>query len=432
MSTQVSILNDYSSLSYEPSQMTPTPQVVNENPAFARIVNARSVLLLQGPVGPMFVRLANWLEKKGIKVHRVVFNGGDVWDSRSLAKNQLTYFDKPSNSWPSTFQDLCFSHSVDVVILFGQHRPCHERIVKDAKKMGLEVVVVEEGYFRPGFATFELGGVNGHSSTLKRFIWQSLTKDTLDLPPDECKFHFLKTCWHASMHYTLLYLQKSRFSEYKHHRETSLMTNFKYWFQSFKVKLQRSSVDHELFESIRNCKKQFFFLPLQHDGDAQITHYSSFKRIDVFIEKVINSFAKHGLSEDVLLIKQHPMSRGGVGHEKFINDLAIKLGIGHRVFCIWESHNPSVLDACKAVVLINSTMGFQALKRGKPVKALGQALFDLPGLASQQTLEEFWINPQVPDTEISHNFLLQLKRLTQVPCSIYGNANEPWRYLNTL
>jgi capsular polysaccharide export protein len=297
--------------------------------------------------------------------------------------------------------------------------------------MGLDIVVVEEGYFRPGFATFELEGVNGLSETLERFIWQPLSKDLQFLNPDECKHHFFKTCWHASIHYMFLCLRRGRFPNYQHHRETSILFYIKYWLNSWKVKLLRSRVDHELFESIRNSKNRFFFVPLQHEEDEQITRHSSFQQVNDFLGIVIRSFAKHGLSDDLLLFKQHPMSRGGVGHEKFIHDLASNLGIGHRVFCLWDGHNPSILDACEAVLLINSSIGFQALQRGKPVKALGQAVYDLQGIASQQTLEEFWIKPQMPDHEMCSNFLQQLKHLTQVPCSIYANANEPWPFLNT-
>lgn len=402
----------------------------NTNPAFFEISKSRSVLLLQGPVGPMFVKLANWLEKKGTRVHRVIFNGGDAWDSRSIPKKKLTYFDMPMKSWPNTFQRLCFSQSVDTVVLFGQARPCHESIIGLAKKLGLKVVVVEEGYFRPGFATFELGGVNGYSDTLERFTWQPLTKESQDLKPDVSKFHFFKTCWHATMYYVLLSLQHGRFPKYEHHRETSLLTYTKYWLNSCKVKLQRSRPDRDLFESIRESKKGFFFVPLQFDGDSQLTHHSRFKCLSDFIELVIHNFAEHALSEHLLLFKQHPMSRGGVGNEKSIHALASKLGITQRIFCVWEGHNPSILDACQGVVTVNSTVGLQALKRGKPVKVLGQALYDLPGVSAQQKLEKFWVKPQKPDPEVTSHFLQQLKQLTQVPCSIYANAKEPWLFLN--
>src|SRR5438045_9280928 len=40
-------------------------------------LRAKRVLLLQGPVGPFFRRLAKLLQAAGAEVHKVNFNGGD-------------------------------------------------------------------------------------------------------------------------------------------------------------------------------------------------------------------------------------------------------------------------------------------------------------------------------------------------------------------
>ena len=109
---------------------------VHLNPSFTQLVRSNSVLFLQGPIGPMFTKLFFWLEKKGTQVHRVAFNGGDEWDCRSVPQKLLTYFDLPMSSWPPFFRDLCIGKSIDTVILFGQSRPCHQSIIKIAKKMG--------------------------------------------------------------------------------------------------------------------------------------------------------------------------------------------------------------------------------------------------------------------------------------------------------
>ena len=131
--------------------------VVKQNPAFIKLAEANSVLFLQGPVGQLFGKLANWLLNRGTKVHRVVFNGGDAWYARSLPKEKVFFFDMPMDSWPSTFCRFCSLHSVDVVVLFGQSRPCHAPIIAMAREMGLDVVVVEEGYFRPGLPPLARG-----------------------------------------------------------------------------------------------------------------------------------------------------------------------------------------------------------------------------------------------------------------------------------
>ena len=427
----VTSLVNQKKIGYEVSQTYQRRQVVNTNPAFTRIANAQSVLFLQGPIGHLFGKLATWLLNRGTKVHRVVFNGGDAWYARSLPKEKVFFFDMPMGSWPNTFSRLCLLHSVDVVVLFGQSRPCHASIIAMAGKMGLDVVIVEEGYFRPGFATFELGGVNGFSSTLELFSWKPSTNQFPELSADVCNLHFFKTCWHSTVYYVMLFVRHRPFIHYRHHRETFFITYACYWLRSWKVKLQRRGKDHSLVSSLIKSRTDFFFVPLQYEDDAQVTLHSNFSSNKEFIHEVVCSFAKNALPGQRLVFKQHPMSRGGVGLEKFIHNLAFEFGVEQLVSCVWEGHNPSILKACKGVVLINSTVGLQALARGKPVKVLGTSLYDLPDVTSQQTLDEFWRKPQKPDPEISSYFLQQLKHLTQVPCSIYSNAYEAWPFLIT-
>lgn len=403
--------------------------VIQQNPAFTRLANSSSVLLLQGPVGHLFGKLANWLIHRRTIVNQVIFNGGDAYYARSLPKDKLFYFDMPMESWPSTFNRLCALHSVDVIVLFGQSRPVHAPIIEMARKMGLEVVVVEEGYFRPGFATFELGGVNAVSSTLDLFSWKSFTNCSSELKPEVSRAHFFKTCLHASIYYLMLFLRQRRFKYYRHHRDVSLIFYALYWLRSWKLKLQRRTKDYELVNSLINSGVNFFFVPIQFEEDEQLIRHSRFSSNKFFIKEVLCSFAKNALPGQRLLFKQHPMSRGGVGVEKYILNLALELGVEQLVSCVWEGHNPSILQGCRGVVLINSTVGLQAIAKGKAVKVLGPCLYDLTGVTSQQKLDDFWRNPQKPDSVISSHFLQQLKHLTQVPCSIYANASEAWSFL---
>ena len=46
-----------------------------------RLLNQRNLLLLQGPMGPFFARLAAVLRTRGQTVSKVNFNGGDEWFS---------------------------------------------------------------------------------------------------------------------------------------------------------------------------------------------------------------------------------------------------------------------------------------------------------------------------------------------------------------
>ena len=123
--------------------------------------------MLQGPVGPFFDRLALWLKDKGVPlVNRVAFSGGDMWACKALLPMR---FSGALVEWPIYLQNLISTFKVDCIVLFGQARPHHAKAMVFASLLGIKVVVVEEGYFRPHYLTMELGGVNGYSSTLERY-----------------------------------------------------------------------------------------------------------------------------------------------------------------------------------------------------------------------------------------------------------------------
>jgi capsular polysaccharide export protein len=54
-------------------------------------------------------------------------------------------------------------------------------------------------------------------------------------------------------------------------------------------------------------------------------------------------------------------------------------------------------------LILNSTIGLSALPslHGPPVKVLGGAVYDLPGLTSQRTLADFFVDAGGFDAELS-------------------------------
>src|SRR6478735_6853250 len=119
----------------------------------------QGVLLLQGPVGPFFSRLAQDLELAGARVSKVNFNAGDSLFYRRGAFS----FKGAMADWPAWLDALLEQQEIDVILLFGDCRPIHVVAHETAMRRGLEIGVFEEGYLRPHYMTFERHGVNGHS-----------------------------------------------------------------------------------------------------------------------------------------------------------------------------------------------------------------------------------------------------------------------------
>jgi capsular polysaccharide export protein len=400
------------------------------NPALMRLMASRRVLLLQGPVGPFFVRLTKWLTNQGSEVRRVAFQSGDEFDCG--AARPIRFTARP-DEWPAFFSNLLAQLATDCVVLFGQSRRYHQDALAIAKARGVAVVVMEEGYFRPGFGTMELDGVNGYSSTLYRYTWRTEAMGAESFPaaeahgirPDVSPWHFQKMAWHAARHYAALWRHRNDYPHYEHHRIENPFHYAAYWVRSWFRKLLLRGPQSRLQARLFRGGSVYFMVPLQVEGDSQLVHHSAFGKNPEFISEVLLSFARHAPAASLLVFKEHPHSRGGPGYEKIVRAVATDLGILDRIRYLIEGDTPALAEHSAGVVLINSTVGLQALERGVPLMVMGDALYDQPNLTFQGELDEFWGNRQPPDPEMSKLFLAQLKNLTQVSASLYALASEP-------
>jgi capsular polysaccharide export protein len=400
-------------------------QGVPANPALLTLAQAQRVLLLQGPVGPFFDRLTNWLRGRGTAVHRVVFQGGDRHDCQAL--KPIEYRGSPAD-WPAACARICDEVQPQVIVLFGQARYYHVQAMRVARERGgIAIVVLEEGYFRPGYLTMELDGVNGYSTTLQRYQWTPDKAQGVQLDlPEQTEGQFKRMAWHAAMHYGFIGLQRQRFPNYQHHKVSSVPYYWGYWGRSWLRKFAHKWLDDKRVRQLQ--ERSYYFVPLQHDGDSQITHHSPYKANTEFILQVLTSFAEHAPGNTWLVFRQHPHARGGAGHAKLIYSLAKELGVADRVLHLVEGHTPTLVDNALAVVVINSTVGLQALKRDKPLKVMGEALYRVEGLSFQGELHQFWNLFRKPDTALRDQVLTQIRHLTQVPCNVYAFRDEPLRW----
>jgi capsular polysaccharide export protein len=129
------------------------------NLALLKLAHARRVLMLQGPIGPFFQDMACCLTSAGREVLKVNFNGGDLryFPAGRAYRGSL-------ENWPAELQKMIMDFRPDACVLFGQDRPIHKTVRQVLASNRLPALVFEEGYVRPQFVTFEVGGVNALSS----------------------------------------------------------------------------------------------------------------------------------------------------------------------------------------------------------------------------------------------------------------------------
>ena len=65
-------------------------------------------------------------------------------------------------------------------------------------------------------------------------------------------------------------------------------------------------------------------------------------------------------------------------------------------------------------MVVNSTVGLVALNYDCPLFALADAIYRMPGLVHQGSLEEFWRHPQRPDHQLAKAFREVVVATTQV------------------
>lgn len=381
------------------------------------IFRGERVLLLQGPVGPFFRRLAQDLTLAGAQVFKVNFNGGDWLFYPGGAFNYRGRME----DWPKYFEALLDQLDVDVVMLFGDCRPIHKLAHKIAHRRGLDIGVFEEGYIRPDHVTLERFGVNDHSLLPREpGFYSNIPISTIERPIPLGNTYWYAVLW-AVLYYFAAGLLKPLFRHYAHHRPLTWLEFFP-WMRSVWRKGYYAFKERSILARLTGeLNGRYFLVPLQVHNDSQIHTHSGFTSIGNFIDEVMKSFAQHAPQDTVLVIKHHPMDRGYNDYTRLIRKRIGEFGLQGRCFYIHDQHLPTLMQYSRGVVVINSTVGLSALHHGTPLKVCGNAIYDMPGLTSRDGLDDFWQNSQQakPDKLLLQRFNGYLVQHTQLNGSFY-------------
>lgn len=353
----------------------------------------RSFLFLQGPPGPFFARLGSTLATLGHGVHRINFNGGD----RQSWSVGATDYRGSLDRWPRFFEDFVNANSITDLVLFGDCRPLHSAAHGIAKLNHLRIHVFEEGYIRPDWVTLEVDGVNGNSTLSKDPDWYLDAARTLPPLPTHpgIASSFKRRASEALSYYTQGVLQTWRFRHYRSHREGLVVLEGLGWIKRFGTEAKARERAGRILAEIGG--QPYFVFPLQLNSDHQIRIHSPFGNMRVAMDYVIESFARAAPLDVVLVIKQHPLDNGLINWRKQALASAKRLGIRDRILFLEEGDIAKIVDGARGLATINSTTGTLSLGVGVPTIVLGQAVYDIPGITHQGSLDGFWQAPQMPD-----------------------------------
>jgi capsular polysaccharide export protein len=386
-----------------------------------RLLRHRRTLLLQGPIGWFFARLAQTLRAQGQDVLKVHFNGGDDWFWRGPGALR---FSDSMDRWPDAFRGLIERHRIDAVVLFGQSRLMHEIAIREARALDVPVYVFEEGYVRPDYITLEIGGVNGHSSIPRDRAFYDANDFAEPAAPKPTHQEFGQVADLAMTYALAATLGSWAYPHYRHHRSMHPIFEGLRWVRGGARKWRYKWIDRDVMTELvaPGRHKRWFLAPLQVWNDSQIRRFSPYRDVSQFIERVMQSFASHADPDEWLVFKHHPLDRPYTNYTDLIAERALALGIPDRVRYVHDLHLPTLLKHARGVVTVNSTTGLQALYHGTPCMTLGECLYAVEGLVHKGPLEAFWTEPGEVDAELFRRFRAYLVRETQINASFYADA----------
>ncbi|WP_179504194.1 MULTISPECIES: capsular biosynthesis protein [unclassified Sphingomonas] len=358
----------------------------------------RTILLLQGLMGPLFHELGKALLRAGHAVYKVNFNGGDRLFWR--LPNGMDYRDS-LDRWPAFFADLVRNKGVTDVVLFGDCRDHHRPAIRVCQDLGVAVHVFEEGYIRPDWVTLERGGVNGNSSLPSDPAWYRATAAALPAVPPHAQVpsSFRRRAAEGLAYNFADVFTRWYYPHWTNHRPWHPLVEAMGWWRKLSRRKARQRDAGALLHRLETREDRFFLFPLQLDSDAQIRLHSPFAGIADALRLIVGSFAAHAPADVRLVVKEHPLDNGVRDWQQETADMARLFGVADRVDYLSMGDIVPVIRRSLGVVTINSTSGTLALAEGVPVVALGHAVYDMPQITCQDGLDAFWQHPVAPDVD---------------------------------
>ncbi|MGR3289917.1 MAG: capsule biosynthesis protein [Paracoccaceae bacterium] len=362
----------------------------------------------------------------GASVLRVGFNAGDQYFWRD--QHRFVAFRDEPDSWPDFLRQILQAHGITDIVLYGDTRPIHAAAVQAAKQFGQTVHVFEEGYLRPFWVTYERGGSNGHSRLMDMSVadmQQTLSHIKTDsrAAPDhwgDMREHI----FYGALYHWFVMFRNSGFPHFRPHRKLSVKREFFIYIK--RLTMMPGHWTDRIIATWRIKRGGFPYhlalLQLEHDANFQA--HSPFTKMSEFLRVVVEGFATGAPQHHHLVFKSHPLEDGRTPIRHEIRQLAAEFGISDRVHFVRGGKLAGLLDGANSAVAVNSTAAQQALWRGLPLKSFGTAVYSKPEFVSQQSLVDFFRDPERPDADAYRDYRQYLLETSQIPGGFYASRSR--------
>tara|TARA_Y100001934_G_scaffold167448_1_gene199023 strand:- start:288 stop:1568 length:1281 start_codon:yes stop_codon:yes gene_type:complete len=309
------------------------------------------------------IPIKRYLSSVALTAHDVEY----VSDVTSL---QSVYYQKTlAQELPKDFIEVCarysvllksflIENSISLVLMHNDMRWQHAVAIKVLNELNIPYFVTERGMVRPYTTTLDFIGVNANSN-VARFpedysYYDDISVEDYRLLPKSSR---IATYTRFGLFVLLSKVGDFlRFNVGYRHKHFSFLSYIKIFLnENVGSKFNRTQQHEKLPDS-------YVYFPLQVSGDSQILVHSDFSSMQEAIACVEREFYAANLDDVKLVINLHPMEPDS----SYVFDPRTVIS---------KAPTHTLINECKSVITINSTVGVEALRQGKLVYLLGRAYF---------------------------------------------------------
>ena len=370
--------------------------------SFAPPSTARTFLMLQGHPSPFWRELGAALTAEGHRVIKVNFAPSDALFWRGPAH----VFRGRFGEWRRYVARLAATEGVTDILYYADQLPYHREARDVARILGLRAWAFEFGYLRPDWLTMErdgMGALSHFPKDRRRLGALAIKTPEPDMVPrylhgfgDEAKGEVLHNLANVFARWAYPFYHSDR----PHWPPLEYLS----WLPLLLTEKRDDRRARQTWERLTCNRTPYNLIAMQMRDDYQIRASSPYSGLQDFLEEVFDSFRHAAPRDRQLLIKLHPLESGLPRWQSRIPKLARHFGIEDRVHVVRGGDLGGMIGASEGVVMVNSTVGLHALAAGRPVAALGAAVYDMPGLTHQRGLDRFWTDPDEVDPVLFRTF----------------------------
>lgn len=371
----------------------------------------RRFLFLQGPISDFFPEIAAGLRALGHSTRRINLCLGDrlFWRGPGAAD-----YRGRAEDWPAFVASFMRREHITDLVLLGEQRPYHRAAIEQAKAQGVQVAVVDYGYIRPDWLILERDGLGAGS----RFPREpaAILEMARDLPPIDFTQHYGDSFPSQARGDMLYHLASLLPWPFRHYQRFSLHHPVPNYLSTGAQLLARRRETRLAAETLdKLAGKPLYLFAMQMETDFSLRAYSPFADMDSAIAVAVGSFARGAPPEAQLLVKVHPLDPCLKNWRRRLRRIAAAAGVEGRVHYLGGAlHMDHAINASRGVVTVNSTLAIRALALGKPVRALGPAIYDIPGLVWRGPPDGFWQQAAGPDPVLADAFMRAIAACLQI------------------